>query len=85
MIENINVPLKWNETYELPYEGLYFVAIRYPTGFGSYMFANWNGETWDLNFNAGIVGWVTTDELINSINAGWPEGDPDDKYVDPIP
>jgi hypothetical protein len=78
MNNDINLPVEWQESLELPYEGLYFIAARYPNGFGIYDLAEWNGEKWDLGYTAEVVGWVTIDNFMGVINAGWPKGD--DKF-----
>lgn len=72
---DVNLPVKWSESYELPYEGLYFIAVRYPNGFGSYDFAAWNGEEWELGYTAEVVGWVTLNDVLSLIKADWPQGD----------
>lgn len=74
-MSEINLPVNWQESVELPYEGLYFVAVRTPSGFGSYDFAVWNGKAWELGYTAEVVGWVTLNEVLSLIKAGWPEGD----------
>lgn len=70
-----NLPITWHEDFELPGIGLYFVAVRYPNGFGAYDFIFWDGEQWEISYTADIVGWVKVDEFISSFDAGWPEGD----------
>ena len=75
LMSDINLPVKWNESFELPYEGLYFIAVRYPNGFGAYDFSVWNGQTWELGYDAEVVGWVTLNEILSAIKAGWPAGD----------
>ncbi|SBS26127.1 hypothetical protein MSP8886_00506 [Marinomonas spartinae] len=74
-MSSINLPVEWNEGDELPNEGLYFVAIRYPSGFGCYDFVVWNGEEWELGYTAEVVGWVAIDNVLSLIKAGWPQGD----------
>lgn len=75
MNEHINLPVEWQESTELPYEGLYFVAVRYPVGLGAYDFANWNGQSWELGYEADVVGWVDISKVLDLIKAGWPLGD----------
>ncbi|ABC29758.1 hypothetical protein HCH_02989 [Hahella chejuensis KCTC 2396] len=75
MDTNINLPVKWQEDTEIPGEGLYLVAVRYPYGMGTYDIVYWNGEEWELGYTAEVVGWVTVDNLIGVMKAGWPAGD----------
>lgn len=75
MSDDINFPVEWQESAELPYEGLYFVAVRYPVGLGTYDFANWNGQSWELGYTAEVVGWVDISKVLDLIRAGWPQGD----------
>lgn len=77
--ENV-VSVDWQESAELPGEGLYFLAVRYPNGFGAYDIANWNGQDWELGYTAEVVGWVTLNNFLSSINAGWPKKDDDAFY-----
>ncbi|WP_020406558.1 hypothetical protein [Hahella ganghwensis] len=65
----------WREKTEPPALGEYFVAVRYPHGFGSYDVASWNGSQWQLGYNADIVGWIPLDEILGGLNAGWPSDD----------
>ncbi|OZG71679.1 hypothetical protein BTA51_18705 [Hahella sp. CCB-MM4] len=74
-MSEINLPVKWQESLELPYEGLYFVAVRYSSGFGTYDFAVWNGEEWELELPGEVVGWVDISEVLSLIKADWPQGD----------
>lgn len=73
--QDINLPIQWEESTEIPREGLYLVAIRYPQGLGTYDIVYWNGNEWELGYMAEIVGWATTDHLISIMKAGWPEWD----------
>ena len=75
MTDNINLPVVWQEIKKPNIVGMYFVAVRYPTGFGSYDFVLWDGNVWDLNYKAEIVGWVTLNDILNIVKAGWPKGD----------
>lgn len=78
--ESVNVPVEWREELELPGEGLYFVAVRYPNGFGAYDVANWNGQEWELGYTAEVVGWVTLNSFLGKVNAGWPNTDDEEFY-----
>lgn len=73
-MSKINFPAKWRESEDMPYVGIYFVAVRYPTGLGTYDFVAWNGEKWELEYTAEVVGWVPVDDVINHLKAGWPPG-----------
>lgn len=72
---NINLPVDWQEGRDPSCEGLYFLAVRYPTGFGSYDFTKWNGREWELGYEAEVVGWAAMDSVLNVVKAGWPKGD----------
>ena len=74
-MSDVNLPVDWNESHELPYEGLYFIAVRYPSGFGCYDFAIWNGDAWELGYTADVVGWATLNDVLSLIKADWPKGD----------
>ncbi len=54
------------------YEGLYFIAVRYPHGFGSYDIAQWDGTHWKIGYSADVVGWVTMKNFLDLVKAGWP-------------
>ena len=71
----MNVQVNWRENFEELAAGEYFIAVRYPHGFGSYDVATWNGTTWELGYEANVVGWVPQDEFLNGVKAGWPAKD----------
>ena len=72
------LPVTWSEG-NLPVQpGLYFVAARYNTGFGSYDFMNWDGEKWLKDPSINVVGWVTLGDFLKLVDAGWPIGDDQD-------
>ncbi|OZG73097.1 hypothetical protein BTA51_11410 [Hahella sp. CCB-MM4] len=74
-MNEINLPVEWQESLELPHTGTYFVAVRYPNGFGTYDLADWDGEKWNLGYEGEVVGWVTMTNFMGVIKAGWPKGD----------
>jgi len=84
MTKKLNTPVSWNEKSEPTQPGLYFVASRYKTGFGSYDFIQWNGEKWLQDESIKIVGWVAIGEFLKNINAGWPSSDSlsDDEFIE---
>lgn len=65
----------WCEEGKPRFQMVYLVAIRYPNGFGAYDFAKWTEEGWDLGYTAEVVGWVSSDEIANKLDFGWPAGD----------
>lgn len=75
MSDGITLPVEWQESLELPYEGQYFVAVRFPNGLGTYDIAAWNGRAWELGYTAEVVGWVTMNSFWDVVQAGWPKGD----------
>lgn len=74
-MKRVKIAVDWIEDSEPANEGLYFVAVRYPTGFGSYDFVEWDGERWVLDASAKVVGWVATSDFLKNMDAGWPAGD----------
>lgn len=75
MSEEINLPVIWQEDSPPQYEGLYFIAVRYPHGFGSYDIAEWDGAEWKLGYSADVAGWVTMKSFLDLVKAGWPPMD----------
>ncbi|MCS6236181.1 hypothetical protein G3495_13755 [Shewanella baltica] len=69
----------WIENSNPVQPGVYFVASRYKTGFGSYDFLTWDGEKWLKAESIKVVGWVTLCDFLTFIDAGWPAGDDADK------
>lgn len=55
--------------------GVYLVAVRHITGFGSYDYLYWDGEKWLDAAGFKITGWAVTSEILNQIDVDWPEGD----------
>lgn len=74
-LSDINFPVEWKENDDPLYPGQHLVAVRYPTGFGSYDFATWNGNEWELGYQAEVVGWVPINDVFSVLKAGWPKGD----------
>ena len=60
---------------DMPYEGEYFVAIKNHAGFGVYDLVRWDGKDWQFDYTGEVVGWVTLQDFMNTIKAGWPEWD----------
>lgn len=73
------IPVDWIENSNPVQPGLYFVASRYKTGFGSYDYLNWDGEKWLKAESIKVVGWVTLCDFLTLIDAGWPASDDSDK------
>ncbi|KAA1166989.1 MULTISPECIES: hypothetical protein [Pseudoalteromonas] len=81
-MSKFKIPVKWIEN-QLPVQpGLYFVASRYKTGFGSYDYMDWDGEQWLKDESITVVGWVALCDFLKLIDAGWPLGDDEDKEFD---
>lgn len=55
--------------------GQYFVAVKYPSGLGTYDILIWNGDEWEMDYTGEITGVVYIDDFLSSIKAGWPEWD----------
>lgn len=72
MSDKINLPVVWQEDYSPEYAGLYFIAVRYPHGFGSYDIAEWDGKEWKLGYTAEVIGWVVMKDFLDLVKAGWP-------------
>ncbi|WP_020410234.1 hypothetical protein [Hahella ganghwensis] len=71
-----NVNVDWHKPEETPpYIGQYFVAVKYKNsyGLGSYDLMEWDGEKWVIDYPVTVVGWVTLQDFMNAIKAGWPE------------
>ncbi|MBX2807882.1 MAG: hypothetical protein KTR20_04545 [Cellvibrionaceae bacterium] len=71
-----NVDVKWHSSKETPpYAGEYFVAVIYANahGMGTYDLLEWDGEKWLIDYSAKVSGWVTLQDFMNAIKAGWPE------------
>ncbi|WP_193156400.1 hypothetical protein [Pseudoalteromonas aliena] len=78
-MKKLNVPVDWIENLDPVQPGLYFVASRYKTGFGSYDYLNWDGENWLKADSIKVVGWVSLGDFLGLIDAGWPASDDSDK------
>tara|TARA_B100002049_G_scaffold216793_2_gene182935 strand:+ start:2245 stop:2544 length:300 start_codon:yes stop_codon:yes gene_type:complete len=72
------LPVAWIENQPPIQPGLYFVAVRYETGFGSYDYMDWDGEKWEKDKSIKVVGWVALCDFLKLIDAGWPLSD--DQY-----
>ena len=70
-----NIAINWIEGVAPRKEGQYFVALRYANGFGSYDVVSWDGDAWQLDESANVVGWIAMADFLKAVNAGWPEGD----------
>lgn len=66
---------KWIESNSPEKPGVYLVAVRHITGFGSYDLLYWDGENWINDVIPNVVAWSTPDNILNSIDADWPDGD----------
>jgi len=48
-----NIDIKWqNPEKTPPYEGQFFVAVKYTNGLGTYDLLPWDGEKWMIDYNA---------------------------------
>ncbi|MGO3346123.1 MAG: hypothetical protein ACTIM4_12770 [Marinomonas sp.] len=83
MMNKLTSLVHWNEAEDPTQPGLYFVASRDKTGFGSYDFIEWNGEEWLKAESINIIGWVAIGDFLKNIEAGWPASDnlDDDEFV----
>ncbi len=83
MNDKLNTPVNWNESVDPTQPGLYFVASRYKTGFGSYDFIEWDGAKWLKADSIAIIGWVAIGDFLKNIDAGWPASDNinDDEFI----
>lgn len=76
MTQEIINKVEWQNPDKIPpYESQFFVAVKYPNGLGIYDLLPWDGEKWVMGYTGQIVGWVTLQDFMNSIKAGWPEWD----------
>ncbi len=82
-MSKILIPVVWIENQDPVQPGLYFVASRYKTGFGSYDYMEWDGEKWLKDDSILVVGWVALCDFLKLIDAGWPlSDDSDNKFED---
>ena len=75
MAKTDNLKPLWREKIVPTILGEYFLAVRYPHGFGAYDVASWNGDQWQLGYDAEIVGWIPLDELLGGLDIDWPVQD----------
>lgn len=77
-MNKLKIPVIWIENQSPVQPGLYFVAARYETGFGSYDYMEWDGDKWQKDKSIEVVGWVTLSDFLKLIDAGWPLSDEQD-------
>ncbi|MCQ8887118.1 hypothetical protein NQT63_15695 [Pseudoalteromonas agarivorans] len=82
IMQKLNVPVDWIESSTPVQPGLYFVACRYKTGFGSYDYLYWDGDKWLKADSIKVVGWVAIGDFLGFIDAGWPMSDDLDKELE---
>ena len=77
-MNKLKIPVVWVENQTPVQPGLYFVASRYATGFGSYDYMDWDGDKWLKDDSIEVVGWVVLNDFLRFIDAGWPSSDKQD-------
>ena len=68
------INVKWNDGTPID-AGVYLVAVRHITGFGSYDYLYWDGKQWLDDTTPNVTGWAVATDILNQIDADWPEGD----------
>ncbi len=63
------------------YEGMYLVAVRYPSGLGEYDFLMWKGQWLSIYDEeripntSKVVGFLSLSQVVESFTSSWPEWD----------
>ncbi|MEH8019348.1 hypothetical protein MN202_19100 [Rheinheimera muenzenbergensis] len=74
-MQKTKLAINWIEDKQPTQQGMYFTAQRYPTGFGVYDVAAWNGEQWQLDASINVVGWIAFDDFLKNLDINWPVSD----------
>lgn len=53
--------------------GLYFVAVKYGEGAGTFDYIEWNGNKWLTEYEGNVIAYTTLEGLIRDSNIEWPE------------
>lgn len=74
-MQKTKLAVNWIEDKQPMKQGIYFVAVRYQTGFGAYEVVSWDGEQWQLDASARVVGWIPFDDFLQNLDISWPVSD----------
>lgn len=74
-MQKTKLAVNWIEDKQPMQQGIYFVAVRYQTGFGAYEVISWDGEQWQLENSIRVVGWIAFDDLLKNLDISWPVSD----------
>ena len=64
------INVKWNDGTPID-AGVYLVAVRHITGFGSYDYLYWDGKQWLDDTIPNVTGWAVATDILNQIDAIW--------------
>ena len=74
-MQKTKIDINWIEDKLPEQQGMYFTAQRYPTGFGVYDVVAWDGEQWQLDNSIRVVGWISFENFLKTIDINWPVSD----------
>ncbi|MCG3727795.1 MULTISPECIES: hypothetical protein [Vibrio] len=74
-MDKVKIKAIWSEETDPNEVGVYLVALRHVSGFGSYDYLYWDGKCWLNKTTSDIVGWSPVASMLTQIDAGWPEND----------
>ncbi|WP_445768639.1 hypothetical protein [Rheinheimera sp.] len=74
-MQKTKLAVNWIEGKQPVQQGMYFVAVRYQTGFGAYEVIAWDGEQWQLDASINVVGWIAFDDFLKNLDISWPVSD----------
>lgn len=74
-MSKVKIKTIWFEGTEPSEVGVYLVALRHMSGFGSYDYLYWDGKSWLNQTTSDIVGWSPVSDILAQLDAGWPTGD----------
>ena len=74
-MSRVKIKTNWIEESEPSEIGVYLVALRHVSGFGSYDYLYWDGKCWLNKTTSEIVGWSPISDMLAQFDAGWPAGD----------
>ncbi|CAK6715115.1 hypothetical protein HORM4_600010 [Vibrio harveyi] len=74
-MSKVKIKATWFEGTEPSEIGVYLVALRHLSGFGSYDYLYWDGKCWLNKTTSDIVGWSPVYDMLTQLDAGWPTGD----------
>lgn len=68
---NIEIVLNWK--YGHPkLTGMYFAAVKYGEGAGSFEFVNFKDGSWEIDSNSTVIAFMELHELKNQLSIRWP-------------